>query len=133
MKWFFRTFLYTLFAIWLTEQIIAGFDIQGGLLPYLTVTSGMVGLNIFVKPLLKIITLPLNVATLGLFSIVINGALLYLLAYFVEEIVVTSWQYPGYELTGVSLPPLEFGIIATYLTTAFLISGIIAFLQWIRQ
>lgn len=36
--------------------------------------------NTFIKPLILLITLPINILTLGLFSIFINAALLYLIS-----------------------------------------------------
>ena len=38
-------------------------------------------INTFIKPLLQIITLPVNILTLGLFSLVINALLLMLAGY----------------------------------------------------
>lgn len=40
-------------------------------------------LNVLVKPILVILSLPINILTLGLFSIVINGAMLQLTSMFV--------------------------------------------------
>jgi len=34
--------------------------------------------NLLIKPIISLVTLPLNVITLGLFGLVVNGALLYL-------------------------------------------------------
>lgn len=42
-------------------------------------------LNIFVKPLLKIIAFPLNVLTFGLFNFSINFVLVMLVAYFIPQ------------------------------------------------
>ena len=42
-------------------------------------------LNVFVKPLLKIIAFPLNVLTFGLFNFSINFVLLMLVAYFIPQ------------------------------------------------
>lgn len=40
-------------------------------------------LNVLVKPILVVLSLPINILTLGLFSIVINGAMLQLTSMFV--------------------------------------------------
>lgn len=47
-------------------------------------------INAFIKPLIQIITLPINIVTIGLFSLVIN-ALLFMLA---------GWITPGLEVQG---------------------------------
>ena len=46
--------------------------------------------NTIIKPLLIIFTLPINILTLGLFTFVINGIVLYM----------TSGLVPGFEITG---------------------------------
>lgn len=45
--------------------------------------------NFFVRPLLTLLTLPLNIVTLGLFSFVINAILFALVA----------WMVPGFEVS----------------------------------
>lgn len=47
--------------------------------------------NTFLRPILKILTLPLNILSFGLFSFIINAFLLLLTAYFVE----------GFEISGI--------------------------------
>jgi putative membrane protein len=47
-------------------------------------------INIFIKPIISILTLPLTILTLGLFSIVINALMLWLSAQFVS----------GFEISG---------------------------------
>jgi len=54
----------------------------------LTVAALLGVLNIFIKPILVLLTLPINILTLGLFIFVINGALLWFLATFVQGFYV---------------------------------------------
>ena len=54
-------------------------------------------LNYFLKPLLKTLDLPLEIITLGLFTIVINMALLWLLDLIFDELYVpwgNNWTLP---------------------------------------
>jgi len=51
-------------------------------------------LNTVIRPILKLISAPLIILTLGLFSIVINMATLWLLTQFVPEITIHGlWAY----------------------------------------
>jgi len=50
-------------------------------------------LNFFVKPILNIITLPLRIITLGLFSIIVSMAMIWLLDLMFVELSV-PWLYP---------------------------------------
>lgn len=57
----------------------------------LGITLGL--LNFFVKPVINAITLPLRIITLGLFGIVINMGMIYVLDYIFAEFSV-PWFYP---------------------------------------
>tara|TARA_B100002051_G_scaffold276833_1_gene329888 strand:- start:13651 stop:14019 length:369 start_codon:yes stop_codon:yes gene_type:complete len=50
-------------------------------------------LNIVIKPILLILTLPITIVTLGLFSFVINGALFLFAASFIEGFSVNNFWY----------------------------------------
>jgi putative membrane protein len=51
-------------------------------------------LNSFVKPVLKIISFPITFMTLGLFSLVINVALVYLAAFYISGFHVSGFIAP---------------------------------------
>jgi len=48
-------------------------------------------LNVFLRPLILILTLPLNIFSLGVFTLFINGFMFYLAARFVEGFSVISF------------------------------------------
>ncbi|MBI3631392.1 MAG: phage holin family protein [Candidatus Staskawiczbacteria bacterium] len=57
----------------------------------LGITLGLI--NFFVKPVVNAITLPLRIITLGLFSIVVNMAMIWILDFIFKEITV-PWFWP---------------------------------------
>jgi len=64
-------------ALYLTSLIVRGIEIHG-LFPLLfaAVTIGV--LNAVVRPFILLLTLPLNVLTLGLFTLVVNAGMLWM-------------------------------------------------------
>lgn len=42
-------------------------------------------INIFIKPLIKLVTFPINVLTFGIFNLIINFGILYGIAYFIPQ------------------------------------------------
>ena len=69
-------------ALWLVSLLYQGvaFAAGAGLADYL-VAGAIWGLaNALIRPVFLFLTLPLNLLTLGLFTLVINGAILYLVA-----------------------------------------------------
>jgi len=64
-------------ALYLTSQIVRGVEIDGVVpLLFAAVTIGV--LNAVVRPLVLLLTLPLNVLTLGLFTLVVNAGMLWM-------------------------------------------------------
>lgn len=56
------------------------------------ITSLVLGLvNAILKPILVILTLPVTIVTLGLFTLVINGALFWFVASFIEGFEVAGF------------------------------------------
>ncbi len=49
-------------------------------------------LNLLIKPIISIFTLPINILTLGLFGLVINGLLLWFIGTFVAGFTIASFS-----------------------------------------
>ena len=60
-------------ALWVTAAILPGLTLKDGFLNLLIVALIFGAVNAFIKPIAKLLTLPLRVATLGLFTIVVNA------------------------------------------------------------
>lgn len=65
-------------------------------------------LNVFVKPLLVILTLPITILTLGLFYIVLNVLIVLLADYLLDGIHIENFWWA-----------LIFGFILSFFSTAF--------------
>jgi len=62
-------------ALYLTSLVVRGIEVEGiGSLFFAAATIGI--LNAVVRPLILLLTLPLNILTLGLFTLVVNAAML---------------------------------------------------------
>jgi len=65
-------------ALWVATQLVPGVTYAGGPLPLLAVALVFGVVNAILGPVLKILTLPIIILTLGIFALVINGLLLLL-------------------------------------------------------
>ncbi len=65
-------------ALWVAVALIPGITYTGTWLPFLGVALVFGVLNAFVRPVLKLLTLPIIFLTLGLFALVVNGLMLWL-------------------------------------------------------
>ena len=65
----------TAFALWLTSLLVKGIEVDG--LGSIFVAAIVFGIfNAILRPLVLFVTFPINLLTLGLFTFVINGAML---------------------------------------------------------
>ncbi|GBF22929.1 phage holin superfamily [Candidatus Gastranaerophilus sp. (ex Termes propinquus)] len=85
---------WTLYAliIMFTAWIIPGIHVEG-FLGALLVAFVLALINTFLKPVLKLITLPINVVTLGLFSLVLNALLLMFAGFVTPGFVVDGFWH----------------------------------------
>lgn len=85
LKWIAFTFI-VMFTAWL----VPGIKLDGFLTAF--VAAAVIAIvNISLKPMLNLITLPINVLSLGLFTLVINAILLMFVAY-----IVTGFEIDGF-------------------------------------
>lgn len=97
-------------AIGLAAYLLPGVEVTliGALV--LAVVLGLI--NIFIKPLIFVLTLPLTIVTLGLFSLVINALLVMLAAYVVPGFLVAGFWPAFFFAILLSLINAVFGIWA---------------------
>lgn len=77
-------------AVLITSKIVPGFEIESFFSACIAVL--VIGLaNATIWWILVLFTLPINILTLGLFTFVINGAVLKICALFVPGFTVESW------------------------------------------
>jgi putative membrane protein len=77
-------------ALWLVSQIVPGFHVSGlGSALFAVVVIGLV--NATLGLLLKVLTFPLTVVTLGVFWWVINALMLWVASSFVPGFVIQSF------------------------------------------
>ena len=90
MQGFLVRLLITAFAMWLASVIVPGMAFSGGwALLWGALLLGIV--NALVRPLVVLLTLPLTILTLGIFLLVVNAAMLGLVA-----AVLDGFQLAGF-------------------------------------
>lgn len=76
-------------AVYITANVLPGVSVDS-FLTAIIVSVVMGAVNAFIKPVLFILTLPVTISTLGLFTFVINALMVFLVAAFV----------PGFHING---------------------------------
>ena len=102
-------------AIWVTSLLLSGFDFTGNIINLLIIGIVFGLINALVRPIVKLLTLPINVATLGLFTLVINTLML----------MLTVWLSDSLQLTGGIFQNLLIAFVG-----AIIISIVSTILSW---
>jgi len=114
----FRTFL-TLAAL---RWFFPGFEVGDKIYILILAALLLTAINILVKPFLKLIFLPLNLVSFGLFGWVINVFSLLILTFLIDEVKFAAFQFPGLNYSGFSIPPISFSALGSLIVGSFLLS-----------
>lgn len=79
-------------AVFVSAQILSGVSVNSVFTAFMVaLVLGII--NVFLKPILLILTLPINIFTLGLFTLVINAFLVLLASQIVDGFRVDSFWW----------------------------------------
>lgn len=92
-------------AIFVASRIIPGVFVED-LITAVIIAVVLGTLNMFVKPLLILLTLPINIFTFGLFTFVISAFI----------VLITSYLVPGFQIAGI-WTALLFSIVVSVVNT----------------
>jgi putative membrane protein len=84
------SFFSSAIALWAATYFVPGFELSFDLKPFLTVIVVFTALNVFLRPILKLIMSPVIILTLGLGIILVNALVLYLLDFVLVEITING-------------------------------------------
>lgn len=87
--------------------------------------------NILLVPLIKVLLLPLNLLTLGIFAWVSNVLALYFLVNIVPSFQVLPYHFSGIYIGGFVIPELDLTAFWVVVVASFLIGCIIHFAHWL--
>ncbi|MBI2022007.1 phage holin family protein [Candidatus Daviesbacteria bacterium] len=77
-------------ALMITDYIVPGFGVED--FPTAVLAAIVLGvINTFIKPILLILTAPINILTLGLFTFVVNAIVLWIAAAIVPGLTVSGF------------------------------------------
>ena len=121
------------FSLFLLTVIFSGVKISGGLPTYIIGGAALSLMFLIIKPILSIITLPLNIITLGLFSFVANAIILYLLTILIPSISITAFLFNGFSFAGFVIPKFYVNVFFAFILSSIFLSIFVGFLTWLTE
>lgn len=101
-------------AVYVAAALLTGISVEGGPLTYLWIALVLGLANALIAPVLKLLTCPLIILTLGLFTLVINAAMLGLAA----------WLIPNFQVAGVGSALIGALIISVVSAVLSVLTGV---------
>ncbi len=120
-------------SLFVLTEFVSGVKITGGYQTLIAAGIILTVLNMIVKPIINIFSLPLNMVTLGLFSFITNAILLYLLTIFAPNVTVSAFTFNGFSWAGFIVPMIKFNTLTAFIVSAAVLALIINFFKWLTK
>jgi len=131
IKKYLRLFLINFLCLWLVVRVLPGVEAEGGYQTLVMAALALMAVNLLIKPIIKLLLLPINLITLGAFRWLVNVLALYLVTMAVSELKIHAFFFPGFSSQGFIIPSMHLGIFWVYVLASLLISLITSFILWL--
>lgn len=109
-------------SLYITDRLIDGFTIETTWQALLLASVVFLLVNVIIKPIIKILLLPINLITLGLFHWLINVIVLYIFDFLYTGVTIEAYQFAGFSSNLLSLPPMYFSLFWVLVLSSITIS-----------
>lgn len=131
MKSLIRTLILNVAVIFFAAWVLPGLSYSGNFQVLILAAVALGLVNMIVRPIVKLVTLPINLLTLGIFSWVVNVLMLYLVTRLIPGFEVSAFHFEGLVYEGVNLSAMEVGLLTSYILSSFIISLLTSVLGWL--
>lgn len=131
MRGILKNILLYSFALYITQLLFDGLIVHGGL--QALIIGGFllaVGYKLL-KPILSVISLPFNLLTLGLFSVVITAFIMFLITLIYPPIEIRAFTFPGLLVAGVEIHKFYVSQLLSYVLISVTIYLITKLIDWL--
>ncbi len=129
-----RTIAINLASIYLASQILSNvISYVGGYQTLLMAALVIAGVNLFVRPIVNLLLLPIHLVTLGIFRWVANLVTLYIVTWLVPNLQIHAFTFPGINLHYVIIPAIYFSAFGAFVVATFTLTVTFHFMYWILQ
>lgn len=125
MKKILKTTLLFIFALLTLNQIWNNISFGHQVIVLIKAAFVLALFELIIKPVVKILLLPVNLLTLGLFRIIIETIGLYLAVFLLNDFSLSNINLPATTWQGFAIPALKFSGFFAYLVSSVTLSLIL--------
>lgn len=129
-----RSVAINLASIYLAARILSGaITYIGGYQTLLIASLAIALVNLFVRPVINLLLLPIHLVTLGVFRWVANLVTLYFVTVLVPNLQIHAFTFPGLNIKYLILPPTHITAFGAFIVVTFTLTMVFHFLYWLLQ
>lgn len=130
MRSIIREWFLHLVSLYLLDSVFSFIQIRNVAI-LLSAATTLYVLNTIGKPFLKILWLPINIITLGLFAWVLNIIVIVLVVLLVPGFSISPFHLSSIQLGRFIIPEITLKLIWTYFLFTFLLAWTLSFFHWL--
>lgn len=112
----------TALSFYITACLVKGFQLDATWVSYITASAIFVILNWLILPLVKLLLLPINLLTLGLFRWVASVIVLYFFDLIYSGLAISSYYFSGFSTGWIAIPAGNVSLFWTLIFSSLSIS-----------
>lgn len=118
-------------VIFFAALILPGLSYSGDFQVLILAAAALGLVNLVVRPVVKLVTLPINLVTLGLFAWLINVLMLYLVTKLIPGFEISAFDFGGLTYQGFTVPAMSLSLFWSYALASFTIGLLTSILGWL--
>ncbi len=129
-----RSIAINLAGVYIATQILGGvITFVGGYKTLIMAAVVIAIVNLFVKPVVNLLLLPIHLVTLGIFRWIANLITLYIVTIVVPNLQIHPFVSPGMNLKYLIVPPVHFSAFGAFLVATLVLTITFHLLYWLLQ
>lgn len=134
LRLFLRTIAINLASVYLASQILSSvISYVGGYQTLLMAALVIAAVNLFVRPIVNLLLLPIHLVTLGVFRWIANLITLYIVTWLVPNLQIHAFTFSGANLRYIIIPAISFSPFGAFVVATFTLTVTFHFIYWILQ
>ena len=102
-------------SIFLVSLFLPGLHVSGGFTSFIIGGTLLTIASTILDPIVKIITLPFNILTLGFLSFLTTLAALFLITIFYENIRISAFTFEGFTFAGIVIQKIQLSYLLSFI------------------
>jgi len=131
MKAILRQIGINLLSLYLVDLFYPGFSVSNNLEIFALAAVVWYFLNKIIRPIIKLLLLPINLITLGLFTWAASVITIVILQKFVPGISISPFDFPGINFQGFTIPPAHLNLLFSYIATSIFLDTVRSATKWL--